>query len=206
MVEQIILKILLCIECLSLFIFSILIARNYIKNYSYTRDVFLALACLTFSITPIFIFLGYPVETLKIMLVGFCIFSTYILSNVKTNRVKWFANSFKAIEFVWVVFTLTQDFSKAYYIVETHICILTFIFLNFLFNLFNSSSKVGVVFNFICGIVIIYACQLIFNEFIIGHRFMWNTSTWIAIDIVMLVFSRVAHHRLCKLKKKFSFK
>ena len=206
MVEQIILKTLLCIECIFLFVFSILIARNYTKNYSYARDVFLTLTCFAFALVPIFVFLGYPIGTLKLILVGFCIFSIYILSNVKTNKVKWFANTFKAIEFVWVIYTLTQDFSKPFSIIETHMCILTFMFLNFLFNILNSNSKIGTCFNFLCGIAVIYSNQLIFNEFAGGHELLLNNSTWIALNLVMLTFNRVACVRLIQLKDKFSFR
>lgn len=194
-----VLKILLVLESLVLLGFSIRLLLDYLCNYSYVRDVFLVLASFFAIAIPFVVFLGYPIEAIKLCILGYCLFSTFVLSNVKTAKVKWFSNIFKALISVLALYTLVQDFSEPYIILSIHIYVLFTASLNLTFTVLNNNSLYSKITDGLCGLGVIFANQYLFSQ-PSDSLSLYLALCTCQVLIILKVVSRVKY--LNKLKSK----
>lgn len=159
-----VLKILIILESLVLLGFSVRLLLYYLGNYSYVRDVFLVLASFFAVAIPFAVLVDHPIEAIKMYLLGYCLFSTFILSNIKTAKTKWFSNIFKALVSVLTLYVLVQDFRESYMILSLHIYVLIVASLNLSFSVINSNSLYSKITDGLCGLGVIFANQYLFTQ------------------------------------------
>lgn len=132
------------IYSLVILILGIKLLIGYIKNNTYSRDAYLAIACiLSFP----FIVLGdtYTVVVLDCLFVLQYLLSIYMLGNVKYNSSKWLSNSLRSIILISFIIITTRHEIKYYF--AWLVLNLILIFTYTIFNQSSTRAKIGCIFS-----------------------------------------------------------